>query len=154
MTAKATYPVNVIAKLLDLTPRRVQHLANEGVIPRAEKGRYELVSAVRGYIRYLRDRAMGKDGAVIPDIAARGGPTTLSLQTLNERITVILGPSWFLSEQHVDIQNGDPLVVEGAKMMDRRGRVIGVNAPYLEGLLACGGQPPAAAGMELQMPLW
>jgi len=163
MTAKATYPVNVIAKLLDLTPRRVQHLANEGVIPRAEKGRYELVSAVRGYIRYLRDRAMGKDGAVIPDIAARGGPTTLSLQTLNERITVILGPSWFLSEQHVDIQNGDPLVVEGAKMMDRRGRVIGVNAPYLEEfeggnygvrLLACGGQPPAAAGMELQMPLW
>ena len=112
MTAKATYPVNVIAKLLDLTPRRVQHLANEGVIPRAEKGRYELVSAVRGYIRYLRDRAMGKDGAVIPDIAARGGPTTLSLQTLNERITVILGPSWFLSEQHVDIQNGDPLVVD------------------------------------------
>ena len=70
MTAKATYPVNVIAKLLDLTPRRVQHLANEGVIPRAEKGRYELVSAVRGYIRYLRDRAMGRDGEQSSDIAS------------------------------------------------------------------------------------
>lgn len=54
------------------------------------------------------------------DIAARGGPSTLSLQTPTELITVILGPSWFLSEQHADIQNGDPLVVEGAKMMDRR----------------------------------
>jgi hypothetical protein len=57
------------------------------------------------------------------DIAARRGPSTLSLQTPTERITVILGPSWILSEQHVDIQNGDPLVVEGAKMMDRRGHL-------------------------------
>jgi len=57
------------------------------------------------------------------DIAARGGPGTLSLQTSTESITVILGPSWFLSEQHADIQNGDPLVVEGAKMMDRRGHL-------------------------------
>ena len=57
------------------------------------------------------------------DIAARGGPCTLSLQTPTDRITVMLGPSWFLSEQHADIQNGDPLVVEGAKMMDRRGHL-------------------------------
>ena len=57
------------------------------------------------------------------DIAARGGPCTLSLQTPTDRITVMLGPSWFLSEQHADIQNGDPLVVEGAKMMDRRGNL-------------------------------
>ena len=68
--AAQTYPVTVISKLLDLTPRRVQHLANEGVIPRAEKGRYELVPAVQGYIRYLRERTIGKDGVVIPDIAA------------------------------------------------------------------------------------
>jgi len=57
------------------------------------------------------------------DIAARRGPCTLSLQTPTERITVMLGPSWFLSEQHADIQNGDPLVVEGAKLMDRRGHL-------------------------------
>ena len=34
MTVKATYPVNVIARLLDLTIRRVYQLTNEGVIPR------------------------------------------------------------------------------------------------------------------------
>ena len=68
--ATQTYPVAVIAKLLDLTPRRVQHLANEGVIPRAEKGRYELVPAVRGYIRYLRDRSIGRDGEQSSDIAS------------------------------------------------------------------------------------
>jgi len=68
--AGATYPVTVIAKLLDLTDRRVQQLTSEGVIPKTERGRYELVPAVRGYIRYLRDRSIGKDGAIIPDIAS------------------------------------------------------------------------------------
>ena len=68
--AAQTYPVAVISKLLDLTPRRVQHLANEGVIPRAEKGRYELVPAVRGYIRYLRDRSIGRDGEQSSDVAS------------------------------------------------------------------------------------
>jgi len=57
------------------------------------------------------------------DIEVRSGPCTLSLLTQTEKITVILGPSWFLSEQHADIQNGDSLVVEGAKMMDRRGHL-------------------------------
>ena len=61
--------------------------------------------------------------ASLVDSAARRGPCSLSLQTPTERITVILGPSWILSEQHADIQNGDPLVVEGAKMMDRRGHL-------------------------------
>jgi len=75
MTAKATYPVNVIAKLLDLSIRRVYQLTNEGVIPKAEKGRYELVPAVRGYIRYLRDRAIGADA--LPDESARASRARL-----------------------------------------------------------------------------
>jgi hypothetical protein len=71
-----------------------------------------------------RNTVIQATGTVLQvDIATRGGPGTLSLQTSTESITVILGPSWFLSEQHVDIQNGDPLVVEGAKMMDRRGHL-------------------------------
>lgn len=75
MAAKATYPVNVIAKLLDLTIRRVYQLTNEGVIPRAEKGRYELVPAVQGYIRYLRERAVGSDA--LPDESARASRARL-----------------------------------------------------------------------------
>jgi hypothetical protein len=57
------------------------------------------------------------------DIVTRGGPCTLFLQTPAERFTVMLGPGWFLSEQNADIQNGDPLVIEGSKMMDRRGHL-------------------------------
>lgn len=56
-----TYPVGTIAKLLELTERRVYQLAAQGVIPRTPKGRYELVPAVRGYVRYLRDRAINAD---------------------------------------------------------------------------------------------
>jgi len=57
------------------------------------------------------------------DITPRGGPCTLSLQTPTERFTVMLAPGWFLSEQNADIRNGDPLVVEGSKMMDRQGHL-------------------------------
>ncbi len=61
MAAEATYPVETIAELLDLTPRRVYQLTNAGIIPKASRGRYELVPAVKGYIKYLRDRAINAD---------------------------------------------------------------------------------------------
>ncbi len=61
MAAPATHPVDTIAKLLLLTPRRVQQLAKDGLIPRAPGGRYELALTVQAYIKYLRDRALGGD---------------------------------------------------------------------------------------------
>jgi phage terminase Nu1 subunit (DNA packaging protein) len=54
----ATQPIGVIAKLLDLSERRVQQLSREGVIPKAERGQYDLIGSVRGYVRYLRDQAV------------------------------------------------------------------------------------------------
>jgi phage terminase Nu1 subunit (DNA packaging protein) len=67
--AAATQPIAVIAKLLDLSERRVQQLSREGVIPKAERGQYDLVGSVRGYVRYLRDQATkAQTGA--PDYAA------------------------------------------------------------------------------------
>ena len=57
------------------------------------------------------------------DLTSRKGPCTLSLKTQDQLITVILGPSWFLLEQRADIQQGDTLAIEGAKMMDRRGNL-------------------------------
>ena len=59
--AKTTFPLDTIAKLLDLTPRRIQQLSSEGVIPKAERGRYELVPAVQGYIKYLKERSIKAD---------------------------------------------------------------------------------------------
>lgn len=59
--AEATYAVATIAQLLNITPRRVQQLAREGVIPRAENGRYALVGSVQGYVKYLQERAVSGD---------------------------------------------------------------------------------------------
>lgn len=41
-----------------LSDRRVQQLTKDGVIPKAERGRYELAPAVQGYIRFLQDRSV------------------------------------------------------------------------------------------------
>ena len=68
MADTPTYPVSTICKLLDLTDRRVQQLSREGIIPKTERGRYELVPAVRGYIKYLRDRCVD-NGVVSIDVA-------------------------------------------------------------------------------------
>jgi phage terminase Nu1 subunit (DNA packaging protein) len=59
-----TYPAKTIAKLLMLTERRVQQLSKDGVIPKAERGRYELAPAVQGYIRFLQDRMAGNASQV------------------------------------------------------------------------------------------
>lgn len=59
----ATYPLKTISALLLLTDRRVNQLVKEGVIPRSERGRYELVPVVQAYIRYLKDRAVKADAS-------------------------------------------------------------------------------------------
>ena len=58
-----SYPVSTIAKLFGLSERRVQQLAQEGIIPKPEKNQYELVGCVRAYINYLQQRAFGKGTA-------------------------------------------------------------------------------------------
>jgi len=55
-----TYPVSTIAKILNLTERRIQQLSQEGVIPKNERGRYDLENSVRGYVQFLQDRASGQ----------------------------------------------------------------------------------------------
>jgi phage terminase Nu1 subunit (DNA packaging protein) len=62
-------PISVIARLLDLSERRVQQLSREGVIPKAERGQYDLIGSVRGYVRYLRDQAV-RAQAGAPDYAS------------------------------------------------------------------------------------
>ena len=67
--SSATQPIGVIAKLLDLSERRVQQLSREGVIPKANRGQYELIGSVRGYVQYLREQA-AKAQAGAPDYAS------------------------------------------------------------------------------------
>lgn len=68
----ALQKVGQVATLLDLSERQVYQLAKDGIIPRAQRGGYDLIACVRAYIRHLREIAAGRtssDGRV--DIVAQ-----------------------------------------------------------------------------------
>jgi phage terminase Nu1 subunit (DNA packaging protein) len=82
MSAVPTFPVGTIAKLLMISERQVQWLTKEGIIPKAERGRYELAGAVQGYIKYLKDRSVGGDrGGAIDYHAEKARLTKLQADT-------------------------------------------------------------------------
>ncbi|MGC0371850.1 MAG: hypothetical protein DGJ47_000551 [Rickettsiaceae bacterium] len=66
-----TYSGEVIAKLLNLSVRRVQQLAKDDIIPKSDKGKYDLVASVRGYIKYLYERAYGQNKETIDSHAEK-----------------------------------------------------------------------------------
>jgi phage terminase Nu1 subunit (DNA packaging protein) len=58
---KLTWPSEKMAKFIDLTPRRLRQLVDEGVVPREERGRYNPFAVTVTYIRYLRDRVQSPE---------------------------------------------------------------------------------------------
>ena len=63
-----------MAKLVDLSPRRLQQLVQEGVIPKCEaRGRYNPVAVTQSYIRFLRDRVQSPELSDFEFYAARLG---------------------------------------------------------------------------------
>ena len=52
--------VTELATYCNISPRRVQQLADDGVMPKASRGRYHFLKAVRGYILYLQRRNEGR----------------------------------------------------------------------------------------------
>ena len=62
----------IMAKLFELDPRRVQQLAKEGVLPASSQRPYkfDLLPTVKAYIRYLRDRANGKEAKTADTVKA------------------------------------------------------------------------------------
>lgn len=63
---------DIIAKLFDLDVRRVQQLAKEGILPAASQRPYkfDLLPTAKAYIRYLRDRANGKEAKTADTVKA------------------------------------------------------------------------------------
>ncbi len=59
MADTQTYSIETISKLLMLSERRCQQLVGEGIIPKKERGQYDLVESVQGYVKFLRERAFG-----------------------------------------------------------------------------------------------
>jgi hypothetical protein len=62
MPAAPNVTTTELARLLDVTPRRIQKLTEVGIVNRARdvdgkplRGRYVLLDSVRGYINYQRE---------------------------------------------------------------------------------------------------
>ena len=60
MSNRMLVPVTHLSKIFNITDRRVQQLASDGIIPKAERGQYPFIEAVQGYIKFLQERAFGK----------------------------------------------------------------------------------------------
>jgi phage terminase Nu1 subunit (DNA packaging protein) len=58
-----TVDVSTLAKLFNLTAVRVQQLATDGVVIKAARGRYDLWSSIRNYIKFLQERKVNQWGA-------------------------------------------------------------------------------------------
>lgn len=56
-----TQSTRVMAYLLDITTRRLQQLADEGIVKPVKRGVWDLVETTHGYIRYLRDGLKGPE---------------------------------------------------------------------------------------------
>lgn len=56
-------PIQILCKYLDVSPRRVQQLAREGVIPKSAHGRYPLLQCLAGYIKHMHQSRGGETKA-------------------------------------------------------------------------------------------
>ena len=88
-----SYPVAIIAKLLNLSERRVQQLAHQGIIPKAIKAKYELIPSIQGYIDYLKKKVAEKDisqnaalEAKVRLIKAHATRHEMATETLNKNL--------------------------------------------------------------------
>jgi len=62
--------IDTIAKLLDMTPRRVQQLVKEGILPKPiARGQYEIVPCVVAYIQHLKGSLNGEAGDLLSERA-------------------------------------------------------------------------------------
>ena len=67
-TSPQTQDVQTIARLLDVTVRYVQEMAQKGIIPKAAHGKYPVIPCVHGYIHYLRGLALKGDSDNVVDL--------------------------------------------------------------------------------------
>ena len=74
-----------------------------------------------GFDRSTVIRVSGTAASV--NLEGPSGPATLILECPRDTYAVVLGPGWYLRQIGAEIRDGDPLTVEGSKMMDRGGNL-------------------------------
>ena len=57
----AKISLTAISQLLKLTERRIQQLAKDGIVPKADRGEYDMIPVVHAYIDYFNIDKGGGD---------------------------------------------------------------------------------------------
>lgn len=57
--AEPNYPASFYSRLFNITERRVQQMAQQGIVPKAARGKYPLVGTIQAYVKFLQERALG-----------------------------------------------------------------------------------------------
>lgn len=52
--------IHELGDYLNLSSRRIQQLAREGIIPMVNRGKYDLIKCIQNYIIYLKDQVIAK----------------------------------------------------------------------------------------------
>jgi hypothetical protein len=71
---------------------------------------------------YDRNTVVTVSGRVAVVPAAATDPATVELTAGTERLIVVLGPRWYLQDDDLSWQVGDPLTVRGSRAQGRDGR--------------------------------
>src|SRR5207247_6892216 len=120
LMSNLTWRTTRMAKFIDVTPRRLQQLVQEGVVPKCEgRGRYNPVAVNLAYIRFLRDRVQSPESSDSEFFAAKLAKLKSERETIElqnqiirkERIPVndILAANHFVFKACVVIINGSEI---------------------------------------------
>jgi hypothetical protein len=84
-----TISLETCAKLLKLTPRRVNQLEAAGVIPKAARGRYVTVAVVHAYIAHLHESSEDTPKSKAANRIQNARATEIELRTARELDSLI-----------------------------------------------------------------
>lgn len=96
--------LDTLAKVLGVTPRRVQQLAFEGHVVKAGRGEYELAGSIRQYIAHCESRIEAKEGSEGSLSAARRGLIEVQTEKTKYELS-ILRHEWTSNDQVRDLLN-------------------------------------------------
>ncbi|PCJ29616.1 MAG: hypothetical protein COA94_01050 [Rickettsiales bacterium] len=117
-----TYSISTISKLLNLSERRVQQLSKDGIIPKAERGKYDLVSSVQGYVGYLYARAFGKNTASIDAHAEKA--RLLKAQATKAELELDILKDKYIETEEVEFLYGGLVLVFRSKMLSMPSKLV------------------------------
>src|SRR5262245_23235136 len=85
-------PTRRIAKFIDVKPRRLQQLVQEGVVPKCEgRGRYNPIAVNLAYIRFLRDRVQSPEASDSEFFAAKLAKLRSEREQIELQMSIVRG---------------------------------------------------------------